>query len=426
MLSSPYPFFESLSREITQMQADYRHMKPLGVEEMAAAVRGLRQNYVPVLTDGAYANQLAIVRGHGREGYMTAVLDVDAEALAFYSRFSIPVRSPDYSESPAEFMDFLMDAGRRIRDTGKTPVLVVGDAETLLDGLLDFGMERLNEVFVLNQDYPLQAEFQDKFRQYELAREFDIPTPATWEVDDKLWKEKPELPFPVLVKERRGKELFRATGRQAFEASSWDELKRVVSGFPKGVEGLLVQEKITDEGQEHMYSIGAYCGRHRRPVALFSSQRLRATRPFGSTALSVSVPFPEGTGMADQFLRETRYYGSCELELIYDGHRKQLMFLELNNRLYKTQSLATHCGINLNHLALLDVMGKKSPPVPEQTYGPCWWLMESDLASGIRKMARGEMSFQEWMGPLSFDFVNGIDELDDPLPGFVNLFRGNF
>ncbi|MGM0377066.1 MAG: hypothetical protein ACQEQ0_09840, partial [Bacteroidota bacterium] len=228
------------------------------------------------------------------------------------------------------------------------------------------------------------------------------------------------------IKERRGKKLFHATGQQAFEVNSWNEAGSVISEIAADVGGLLVQEKVSDDGHEHMYSIGAYCGHGRRPVALFSSERLRATRPLGSTALSVSVPCPEGVEMAARFLKKAGYYGSCEMEFIYDSRRNQLLFLELNNRLYKTQSLATHCGINLNHLALLDAMGKVKPPVPDQLYGPRWWLTWSDLASGIKKIHRGEMSFQELMSPLSFDFVNGIDELDDPLPGFVNLFGGNF
>jgi predicted ATP-grasp superfamily ATP-dependent carboligase len=287
-------------------------------------------------------------------------------------------------------------------------------------------VDRLNEVFTLNQDYVLQAGLQDKYHQYELAVSFDIPTPATWAVDEQFLREKPDLPFPMLVKERRGKKLFRATGRQAFEVSSWEELENMISGVSENADGLLVQEKITDHGQEHMYSIGSYCGHDREPRALFSMKRLRSTRPFGSSALSESAPCPEGEELADRFLRHLRYYGNCEIEFIYDSERGQFLFLEINNRLYKIHSLATHCGINLSYLALLDAMGKTGPPLPEQIYGPRWWLMWYDIAAGVRRMMSGEMSFQQLMAPLSFDFVNGIDELDDPLPGFVNLFRGKF
>jgi predicted ATP-grasp superfamily ATP-dependent carboligase len=125
-------------------------------------------------------------------------------------------------------------------------------------------------------------------------------------------------------------------------------------------------------------------------------------------------------------LREVGYHGGCELEFIYDGKRHQLLFLELNNRLYKTQSLATHCGVNFNYLALRDAMQKTLSRVNGQVYGPSWWLAWADMASGVRKMNKGELLLSDFMKPLSFDFVNGIDELDDPLPGFVNLFRGRF
>jgi predicted ATP-grasp superfamily ATP-dependent carboligase len=425
MLASPYPFFQSLSREITQMQAEYRDMVPLEPGRMKTIVQGLRQKYVPVLTDGAFANQLAIVRGHGREGYMTVVLDPNPKALAFYSRFSIPVFSPDYMKAPADYWEFVLSIGKHIREAGKTPVLTVGDAEWLLDSLVEFETKKLGKVYALNQDYELQCKLQDKYLQYQLGREVDVPMPATWLGDDEFFSTKPDIPFPVLVKERRGKRVFRETGKQAFEATSWDQLNYIKDQLAPDT-GIIVQEKISDKGHENMYSIGTFCKKGGQPAALFSSRRLRSTRHYGSTALSVSKPCPGGISIAERYLKHIGYYGSCELEFIYDSQREQLLFLELNNRLYKTQSLATHCGVNLNHFAMLYAIGQPLPELPKQTYGPRWWLAWGDLAAGIRKISTGEMSFGELMEPLSFDFVNGIDELDDPLPGFVNLFNGKF
>lgn len=407
------------------MQADYRRMTPLDPDGLKAAVHGLRQSYVPVLTDGAFANQLAIVRGHGKEGFMTVVLDPDPSALAFYSRFAMPVQSPDYMSTPDDYWSFVLQIGESIRDAGKTPVLTVGDADYLLDSMMDFGPDRLAGVFAINQDYRLQQRLMDKYLQYRMAMESGLPVPSTWLADEAFLQEKPDLDFPVLVKERRGRKLFRQTGKQAFEAGSWEALEEILKASGQPGE-LLVQEKITDGGNENMYSIGAYCSRKRRPVAFFSALRLRPTRQFGSSVLSESSPCPDGVEMMSQFLKKAGYYGSCEMEFIYDSRRGQLLFLELNNRMYKIQSLATHCGINFNHLALLDAMEKSTPKPPQQMYGPKWWLPWSDIAMGIRKISRGEQSFREWVAPLSFDFVNGIDELDDPLPGFVNLFRGKF
>ncbi len=423
MITSPYPYFHSLSREISQMQSDYRQMKPLDISMIQTAVGGLRQEGVPVLTDGSFANQLAIVRGHGREGYMTVVLDASERALTFFSRFSIPVVSPDYMTETSGYWEFVMEIGRQIREAGKIPVLTVGDAEWLLGSMVKFGLEKLSSVFAFNQDYALQFRLQDKFLQHQLAAEAGLPTPDTWTVDT-LPDEK-DIRFPVLIKERSGKKFFRETGKQAFEASSGEELKTLLSQF-QDASDLIVQEKVSDNGHENMYSIGAYCNRSRRPEALFSSKRLRATRPFGSTAVSESAPCPEGIKYARDFLSHIRYYGSSELEFIYDSKREQLLFLELNNRLYKTQALATHCGVNLNYLALLDALGKPFPRLREQVYGPRWWLAWADIASGIRKISKGELSFKEVMEPLSFDFINGIDDLDDPVPGFVNLFEGKF
>jgi predicted ATP-grasp superfamily ATP-dependent carboligase len=424
MISSPYPFFQSLSREIGQMQDDYRNMSPLTPEEMKTTVEGFRQDCVPVLTDGAFANQLAIVRGHGKEGYATVVLDSDEQALAFYSRFAVPVLSPDYMAAPLDFWKMVVKVGVCVREAGKVPVLVIGDTDWLLESLIEFGLSKVEKVFALNQDYKLQWQLQDKYLQYQIAVEAGVPVPDTWQVDDDFFVEKPDLSFPVLLKERRGKSLFKNTGKQAFEANSWEEVLAIKEQFSDT--GLLIQEKISDEGQENMYSIGAFYSKEKKPVAFFSSQRLRATRAYGSTALSVSKPCPDGIRHATNLLREVGYHGGCELEFIYDGKRHQLLFLELNNRLYKTQSLATHCGVNFNYLALRDAMQKTLSRVNGQVYGPSWWLAWADMASGVRKMNKGELLLSDFMKPLSFDFVNGIDELDDPLPGFVNLFRGRF
>ncbi|WP_010665067.1 ATP-binding protein [Marinilabilia salmonicolor] len=425
MLASPYPFFQSLSREIGQLQSDYRNFVPLTPGQMKNVVSGLRQEYVPLLTDGAFANQLAIVRGNGKVDLMTVVLDPHERALAFYSRFSVPVLSPDYKTEPRNFWAFVLDLGTKIRACGKIPVLTIGDAEWLLDSMIEFGLERLNEVFVFNQDYLLQQKLMDKFWQYQLAGEAGVDMPLTWPGDADFWKEKASLPFPVLVKEQRGKRLFTETGRQAIELFSREELiaakKEVIGNVP-----VIVQQKVSDDGSENMFSIGAFRNRHTGHSILFSSRRIRATRVFGSTALSVSEPCPEGVRAARKYLDYIDYHGSCELEFIYDSRQKKLLLLELNPRLYKTQSLATHCGINFNHFALLTAMGKNLPEQPQQIYGPRWWLAWGDIADGIRKMQTGKLSFQEFIEPLSFDFVNGMDELDDPLPGFVNIFNGKF
>lgn len=406
------------------MQVDFRNMEPLHGERLKSIIKGLRQRYVPLLTDGAFANQLAIVRGHGKEDYMTVVLDANPKALAFYSRFSIPVVSPDFIEEPERYWSFVLATGKIIRDAGKIPVLTVGDAEWLLDPMIGFGTERLREVFAINQDYELQRELQDKFLQYQKATEAGVAMPQTWLGDDAFFSSPKELSFPVLVKERRGKRVFRNTGRQAFEAQSWEQLLQIKKQLGAETE-VIVQEKVTDSGSENMFSIGGFC-RKGVPDALFSSRRLRSTREYGSTALSVSTPCPVGLDAARKYLKHLKYHGSCELEFIYDSKRQQLLLVELNSRLYKTQSLATHCGINLNYLALLEAMNTPAPSLPEQVYGPKWWLAWGDLAAGIRKMAKNEMTFRDFMEPLSFDFVNGIDDLDDPLPGFVNLFNGKF
>ncbi len=407
------------------MQTDYRNLIPLDPDGMHTAIKGLRQNYVPVLTDGAFANQLAIVRGHGKEGLMTVVLDSEPRALTFFSRFAIPVLSPDYKTQSQDFWDFVFQTGQKIRDAGKIPVLTVGDAEWLLDSMIHFGLEKLNEVYVFNQDYHQQQQLMDKFRQYELAREAGVEMPHTWVADEAFWKTEPDLPYPVLLKERRGKKIFSDTGKQAFEVRSWGELLKVKKELNLEP-GFMVQEKVSDEGKEKMFSIGAYRDRKSRKPVLFSSRRLRSTREFGSTALSVSEPCPLGLEMTEKLLNHIDYYGSCELEFIYNSDQKKLMFLELNPRLYKTQSLATHCGINLNYCAILNAMGKLLTEMPVQIYGPRWWLAWGDIAAGIRKMKDGEMSFREFMEPLSFDFINGVDELDDPLPGLVNFFNGKY
>ncbi len=425
MIASPDSFFQSLSREIGQMQTDYRNLIPLDADGMQTAIKGLRQNYVPLLTDGGFANQLAIVRGHGKEGLMTVVLDSDPRALTFYSRFAIPVLSPDYKSHSRNYWNFVFETGQKIRDAGKIPVLTVGDAEWLLDSIGAFGIERLSEVFVFNQDYQQQQGLMDKFLQYELASEAGVEMPRTWLADEAFWASEPDLPYPVLIKERRGKKMFSVTGKQAFEACSREELVRIKKELDPESD-FIVQEKISDEGHEKMFSIGAYRDRKNRKSVMFSSRRLRSTREFGSTALSVSEPCPIGVEMAEHYLNHIDYYGSCELEFIYSSNQKKLLLLELNPRLYKTQSLATHCGINLNYCAQLNAMGKPLPEMPAQIYGPRWWLAWGDIAAGIRKMQCGEMSFGEFMEPLSFDFVNGVDELDDPLPGFVNLFNGKY
>jgi predicted ATP-grasp superfamily ATP-dependent carboligase len=416
-----YPILQSLACELELLRKTYREMKPLGLDNLAESLEQLDQEYLPVLSNASFANELAQLRALGRQGLKTVALDSDPRSICFYSRYAIPVLSPNSISDQQRYLDFVIDVGKTIRESGRVPILNVVDGETLLP-LFTKNLNRISEVYKFGADLHLQYKLDDKYEQYLVAQRARIPVPNTWKLDEHLINYQPHVSFPALIKPRRGREFYREHMVQAVNVEGWSGIRDFFNKNAYSSQFIL-QEIVEVPEEKGIYNCGAYSNHERRPVAVFTGRRIRTSRPFGTAALAESYDQPRVRELGIRFLETSKYHGACEIEFMTEKRDGQVMFIEINNRLWKWHGLASHCGVNIAYYQFLDAVGSPLFQImPAQIFGPKWWLVWMDLWVSTRRIVEGELALADFLNTISFDFVNGIDELDDPLPGLVNLF----
>ena len=398
-----------------------RERRPYNLIDAIRKIDRLDQYYIPTLTNASYANELGQIRALGEMGLKTVAMDHNRRSICFHSRYSVPVLAPDYLNDFGNYMKFLLDLGSAVRETGRIPLLSVVDAETLLDLFKNYD-EEIKNVYKLGADLDLQRDISDKYKQYLIAEDLGIPTPETWILNDYLFANRPGIRFPAMVKPRKGREFYRQFKKQAVEVKSWSEIADLYASSRR-IAPLLLQERVRGPEERNFYNCGVYCAKQRKPAAVFTGRRIRSTRANGSTALAQSYDMPEIRSHSLEFLDHIHYHGPCEMEYKTDQRDGKIKFLELNPRLWKWHSLATHCGVNLTYHHYLDAAGLELPlEMPRQLYGPKWWLMWMDLWNSMSRIKNGEFRLSEYLDTLTLNFVNGIDEFNDPLPGIINFF----
>jgi len=415
----------ALGRELNQLARTYRAMRPLRLEEVKQTVDQLPQSHVPVLVPEGWINGLGHLRALGRNGVRAVVVDPNPKALSFYSKYAIPYQCQRFANLPLEVeASFIAELGTlsdAIRSTGRQPVLFMLAAERLLPVFLRHS-EEVRGHFLLTSGYEVQMRLEDKRVQYETAQAAGVDIPTTFYVSSESDFEHQlrDFRYPLLVKARQGKQFYARFHRQVFRVANPEECRQVYEhtrDFP-----LMFQEEIPGL-ETDLYTLGSYVDAHTRPLGLFTGHKLRSNRRYGTCALGISCEAPDVIEQGLAFLRQAGYHGASQVEFKRDGRDGRLKFLEINNRLWKWHSLAVACGVNLPYIQYLDAIGQPPEELPQQVNGVRWWLPWMDLWTALHQVQAGELSLDEYLHEIDFDFIDGVGSWDDPLPALVNFFN---
>ncbi|MBU0506389.1 hypothetical protein KJ708_10380 [bacterium] len=380
--------------------------------------------YVPVVIPASFTNELGQIRGLGKSGLPVIAVDYNVKALGFYSRYSISFLVSDYNETPGLFIQDLILLGEELLSLGKKGVLFLAGAEELLPIVNQYYCE-LKDVFIFTSDVKKQCEHEDKWVQYLQAKSASLIVTKTILWDGKTVQENLEsLIYPVIVKARKGKQFYHLFNAQAVQCTS----PNAVTAFLEKCQGMecLIQEEI--QGPETgLFTFGCYVSKENKPLGVFTGRKIRNNREYGSCAMAISCDAPEILEQGLRYLKEAKYHGACEIEFKQDQNNGKFTFLEINNRLWKWHSLATACGVNLVYAQYLDAIGCPIDLTKaKQAQGKRWWLALMDSWIQIKKGVKRPVILKEYIQSIRFNVEHGIWSWRDPLPGLINLVRGQW
>jgi D-aspartate ligase len=109
-----------------------------------------------------------------------------------------------------------------------------------------------------------------------------------------------------------------------------------------------------------------------------------------------------------RLLRQLGVHGISQVEFKLDPRSGEFKLIEVNPRLWQWHGLAAACGVDLTHIAYLDLTGNRPAPARMTREGLKWAIT---FMSGTRN------GFQR---P---PYTDGVFALDDPMPAFAQTTR---
>ncbi len=201
---------------------------------------------------------------------------------------------------------------------------------------------------------PLESfdEAGDKGRLSKRLHQWGLPQPRTVPCtrNESFERSLTELPFPVLVKARRG-----GGGRHIFALESRAALDHFLSERPDIREQYVVQQ--LHPGTDVSCNVLARNGKV-LAVALYEG-RISNPRRFGPP---IGVEFIEDDAtrsLVERLIERLDWSGYADVDLIRDGRTGQVYFLEVNTRFWSSLLASEAAGVNFPHLACLAALGQR-------------------------------------------------------------------
>jgi len=266
--------------------------------------------------------------------------------------------SPDWRDTPAQFVDRLVDFGRQL---GRRSLIVCTSDEMAV--LVAEHRDVLEEFFVLPNVAPdLPAELADKRTLYDLCRRHGVATPQSVFIDsmDQLESIADDLHPPVVVKSTalRGQAQSVDNTTVVLTRSNLLDLARTWAEPFR----TLIQDYIPDEASEDWFVHG-YCDADAAARVVFTGRKVRSwPARGGSTAAGFTAVNAELAELTASFCAKVGYRGIFDLDWRRDLRTGQYNLLDFNPRVgAQFRMFEDDAGIDVVRAMHLDLSGRAIP-----------------------------------------------------------------
>ena len=365
-----------------------------------------------IVLEVGWVNGLGAIQSLARAGVRVLALDHRPFAIGLRSRYCLPLVCPDPHGSEERFGAFLSELAELL--PAPTPIFATHD-----DGLASISRALPGLGGKLLCPAPAAEELdvlQQKRWQLARALEAEVAAPATFYPDSaaEARQAASELGFPLFVKPSEPIEFRKVyPKRRVFRCDSMDELDEA---YAKAEPYAPMLQEVIPGGDRELYTVGSYVDREGQALGVFCGRKLRQTprsrklvpRGVGSCRLGETVWLPQLVEDSLRLLQVCEFSGISQVEFKRDPRDGRYKLMEINPRLWMWHTLSAACGVNLPHIAYLDLTGR--PPQPRTSEGrkKKWSIT---LMKGERPVIARP------------PFVEPILSLRDPKPALVYLYR---
>lgn len=365
-----------------------------------------------IVLEVGWVNGLGAIQSLARAGVKVLALDHRPFAIGLRSRFCLPLVCPDPYAEEQRFAAFLSELAELL--PAPTPIFATHDdgLASISRALPDLGGKLLCPA----PDAAKLDELQKKRWQLARAVEANVAAPLTLYPGSaaEAREAAKEVGFPLFVKPSEPI-AFRKVypKRRVFRCDSLAELDEA---YEKAAPYAPMLQEVVPGGDEELYTIGSYVDREGRALGVFSGRKLRQTprsrklvpRGVGSCRHGETVWVPELVDDSLRLLKVSGFNGISQVEFKRDPRDGSYKLMEINPRLWMWHTLAAACGVNLPHIAYLDLIG--SPPEPSTSEG-----RRKHWAITLMRGERPVIARPIYLDP--------ILSLRDPKPALVYLYR---
>lgn len=369
----------------------------------------------PAIVLGLGANGYGIVRSLARAGVPALGVFTRPEEFGRLSRYCESVRVPAGALVDGDlFVETLLRLAQRfaapptIFATDDRHAVLLAHHRAALQGRVHFHAAPLDCIETV----------VDKARMSHRCQEAGILVPRTHVTapGEDIARSAAGFPFPCVVKPARSFDAAVPAGFKTYTAASPEALLALYARHP-ALLGASIWQEIVEGPDDAIFQFTTLV-RAGGDVRDFACVRKIHQYPpgFGITSLGRTEANPAIVAPSHRLLAALGYRGLASLEFKYQAKNGRYYFIELNPRLPWYNGLFADAGVNLAHLAYLDLLGIDPPPPAGQRDGVHWVSVKEDLGWFLRTRRTGRAGLWHWLRSLSRARSFAWWTLADPVP----------
>jgi Predicted ATP-grasp enzyme len=365
-----------------------------------------------IVLEVGWVNGLGAIQSLARAGVKVLALDHRPFAIGLRSRYCLPLVCPDPYAEEQRFTAFLSELVELL--PAPTPILATHD-----DGLASISraLPKLGGKLLCPAPDAAKLDLlQQKSWQLARAAEANVAAPLTLYPSSasEAREAAKEIGFPLFVKPSEPIAFRKVYPRR--RVFSCDSMAGLDEAYEMAAPYAPMLQEVVPGGDKELYTVGSYLDSDGRALGIFCGRKLRQTprsrklvpRGVGSCRHGEALWLPELVEDSLRLLEVCAYTGISQVEFKRDPRDGRYKLMEINPRLWMWHTLAAACGVNLAHIAYLDLTGR--PPGPRTSEGRRkQWAIT--LMRGERPIIARP------------PFVEPVLSLRDPKPALVYLYR---
>jgi predicted ATP-grasp superfamily ATP-dependent carboligase len=363
-----------------------------------------------LITEAEVKQATAIAQRLGRRGVEITCLSSNPGAPAFYSKYCSERLSSPFVAHKEDYIKRLLAIVR----TGKYDVVIpCSDAATTYLSELKEELSPHVAFAVAGHENLLRSLHKDRFMKFCDEKGFPIPKTFFPKTREDVLRLAGELDYPLVLKGSRG-----ASSENVRHAGSSEELINAYDEIKDRAPAVIIQECVVGE-QSCFYSV---CDRGDILTA-FMCKTLRSYPVTGGTPGKAMSFYDEKlVELAAKVLKELRWSGMVNIDVMKDAHSGEYKILEINPRIPGTLSLAIASGVDFPAL-IYDyiVEGRKEGPKSYKTGKVFRSLFKEEALYACERPSIIPRMILELFNPF---ITYGIDWRDPaPIIGMLKLLK---